>query len=86
VQVIDPTTLSGDRVVFGATVALCDIDTDEEKTFTIVGEVEADAARGLVSIHSPIARALLRKEVGDEVRIPGKGGPRTVEIVDVRFG
>ncbi len=86
IEVIDPSTLSGDRVVFGATVVLTDTDTDEEKTYQIVGEPEADATKGRISIQSPIARALLRKEVGDEVKVPGKDGPRTVEIVDIRFG
>ncbi|OGQ83133.1 MAG: transcription elongation factor GreA [Deltaproteobacteria bacterium RIFOXYA12_FULL_58_15] len=85
IEVIDPSTLSGDRVVFGATVVLADTDTDEEKTYQIVGEPEADATKGRISIQSPIARALLRKEVGDEVKVPGKDGPRTVEIIDIRF-
>jgi transcription elongation factor GreA len=85
VEVIDPTKLSGDRVVFGATVMIADIESDEERTFTIVGENETDVEKGRVSIQSPIARALLRKEVGDEARVPGRGGPRTVEIVDVKF-
>jgi transcription elongation factor GreA len=86
VEVIDPTKLSGDRVVFGATVQIADIDGDEERTYTILGENETDVERGVVSIQSPIARALVGKEVGDEVRVPGKGGPRMVEIVDVKFG
>jgi transcription elongation factor GreA len=85
VEVIDPTKLSGDRVVFGATVMIADIDSDEERTYTIVGENETDVEKGRISIQSPIARALLRKEVGDEARVPGRGGPRTVEIVDVKF-
>jgi transcription elongation factor GreA len=84
-NVIDPTKLSGDRVVFGARVLLADVETGDERTYQIVGEVEADADAGRISVGSPLARALIGKEVGDEVRIPGKGGPRTVEIVEVRF-
>lgn len=84
-QVIDPSTLSGDRVVFGARVLIMDIDSEEERTFEIVGEVEADVEEGRISVASPVARALIGKEVGDEVRIPGKGGPRLVEIADVTF-
>lgn len=84
-QVIDPSTLSGDRVVFGATVSLLDVESDGEVTYTIVGEYEADLAKGEISIVSPVARSLIGKEVGDEVKIPGKGGPRVVEITDVQF-
>ena len=84
-QVIDPTTLSGNRVVFGATVVLMDVETGEERTYKIVGECEADVENGLISVKSPLARALIRREVGDEVQIPSKGGPRTVEIVDIKF-
>ncbi|MBI5509846.1 MAG: transcription elongation factor GreA [Deltaproteobacteria bacterium] len=84
-QVIDPTKLSGDRVVFGAIVVLADCDTEEERVFQIVGEVEAEAERGLISVNSPVARSLIGKEVGDEVKVPGKGGPRLMEIVEVKF-
>ncbi len=85
-QVIDPSKLSGDRVVFGATVLLADVETEEERTFQIVGEVEADADKGLISVSSPVARALIGKEVGDEVKVPSKAGPRLMEVVEVRFG
>jgi transcription elongation factor GreA len=85
VDVIDPSKLSGDRVVFGATVVLTDVDTGSEQRFQIVGEVEANVESGRISVTSPMARALIGKEVGDEVRVPGKGGPRTVEIADVSF-
>ena len=85
-HVIDPTKLSGDRVVFGAKVVLADVDSDEKTTYQLVGEVEADVEHGRISVTSPVGRALVGKEVGDEVRIPGKGGPRTVEIVDIKFG
>lgn len=84
-QVIDPSKLSGDRVVFGATVVLADAESGQESTYRIVGEVEADAEQRRISVNSPVARALIGKEVGDEVRIPGKNGQRLVEITDVRF-
>ncbi|MBI3179895.1 MAG: transcription elongation factor GreA [Deltaproteobacteria bacterium] len=85
-QVIDPERLSGDKVVFGATVVLIDVETEEQRTYQIVGEVEADVGAGRISVGSPVARALIGKEVGDEARVPGRGGPRTVEISAVRFG
>lgn len=85
-NVIDTTRLSGSRVVFGATVVLVDTETDEERTFKILGETESDVEQGIINVSSPLARALIGKEIGDEVKIPGKGGPRTVEITDVRFG
>ena len=85
-NVIDPSKLAGDRVVFGAKVLLSDVDSGEEKSYQIVGEVEADVEGGRISVASPLARALIGKEVGDEVRVPGKNGSRTVEIVDVQFG
>ncbi len=85
-QVIDPSKQKGDRVVFGATVRLADIDSGEESAYQLVGEVEAEVEQGRISITSAVGRALVGKEVGDEARLPGKGGPRTVEIVDVSFG
>ncbi len=85
-HVIDPTKLSGDRVVFGATVVLADVESDGKTTYQLVGEVEADVEHGRISVTSAVGRALVGKEVGDEVRIPGKGGPRLVEIVDIKFG
>ena len=84
-NVIDPSKLSGDRVVFGATVILAEIDTGEERTYTIVGEVEANIETGHISVGSPMARALIGREVGDETKIPSKTGPKSVEIVNVRF-
>lgn len=84
-EVIDPTKLSGDRVVFGATVVIMEIESEEEITYQIVSDSEADLEIKRISIGSPLARALIGKEVGDETRIPGKGGPRMVEIVDVTF-
>jgi transcription elongation factor GreA len=84
-EVIDPSKLSGDRVVFGATVVLADVSTGDEQRFQIVGEIEASVESGRISVNSPLARALIGKEVGDEVRVPGKAGPRMVEIADVAF-
>ena len=84
-QVIDPTKLSGDRVVFGATVTIEEIDSGDERTYQIVGENETDIEAGKISVRSPLARALIGKEVGDETKIPSKGGPKMVEISEVEF-
>mgnify|MGYP003118812050 FL=1 len=84
-EVIDVSKLSGDSVKFGATVTLVDEDTDEEKTYKIVGDVEADAKAGKVSISSPIARALIGKTVGDTVEVSAPGGARSYEIIKVVF-
>ena len=84
-EVIDVSKLSGNRVKFGATVKLVDEDTDEEKTYQIVGEPEADVHSGRVSITSPIARALIGKGVGDTVEVHTPGGGKSYEIVGVRF-
>lgn len=84
-EVIDPATLSGDRVVFGATVTIYDYDADEESTYQIVGDDEADLKQGKISYNSPIARALIGKSVGDETTIRAPRGDRMVEIVDVEF-
>lgn len=84
-QVIDPTTLSGERVVFGATVTLECVETGAERVYRIVGEPEADVAKGWVSVKSPLARVLIGREVGDEVRLPGGKGPHLYEITDVQF-
>lgn len=84
-QVIDPSTLSGDRVKFGATVTIFDLDTDEEKTYKIVGNEEADIEEDKISYTSPIAKALIGKEVAAEVTIETPGGEKLVEIVDVEF-
>ena len=73
------------RVVFGATVHLEDMDDGSEVVFQIVGEPEADVGAGLISITSPIARALIGKEEGDEVDVAAPGGVRVLEIVTVRY-
>ncbi len=82
---IDPTKLSGERVVFGATVTIEEIDSGDTRTFQIVGETETDVENGKISVVSPLARALISKEIGDEAKIPGKSGPKMVEISDVEF-
>src|ERR687897_1485047 len=84
-EIIDISKLSGDRIKFGATVKLVDEDTEEEKTYQIVGEPEADVHSGRVSITSPIARALIGKGVGDTVEVHTPGGGKSYEIVGVRF-
>ena len=84
-EVIDITKLSGSKVQFGAKVHLSNVDTDEEQTFQIVGPEEADIKIGRLSVASPLARALLGHEVGDEVKVVMPAGPRTYEILDIRF-
>ncbi|MCR5855658.1 MULTISPECIES: transcription elongation factor GreA [Mesorhizobium] len=85
-DVIDVSKLSGDKVKFGATVDVVDEDTEEKKTYQIVGDMEADVKSGRISISSPIARALIGKEVGDTIEVNAPGGARGYEIVDLRFG
>ncbi len=84
-DIIDVTKLSGDRVVFGATVKLAESDSGVKAEYAIVGEVEADLKKGRISITSPIARGLIGREVGDTVKIRTPGGEREYEIVEVRF-
>lgn len=83
-EVIDPTKLSG-NIKFGATVELVDEDTDEEKTFQIVGEYEANIDAGLLNIQSPLAKALIGKDEGDSVEVKTPGGTRSYEILSVRY-
>lgn len=83
-EVIDPTTLSGDRVKFGATVTISDEDGDE-KTYTIVGDDEADLKQGRISISSPVARALIGRAVGDSAIVQSPKGRREVEVIDVQW-
>ena len=85
-EVIDITKLSGDRIMFGAVVKLVDEDTEEEKTYQIVGEPEADVHSGRVSVSSPIARALMGKTIGDTVEVSTPGGGKSYEVVGVQFG
>jgi transcription elongation factor GreA len=84
-EVIDPSTLSGKDVKFGATVTLADEETDEKATYQIVGEDEADIKDRRLSITSPLARALIGKKVGDSVEVNTPRGPRSYEIVRVKF-
>ncbi|WP_129576021.1 MULTISPECIES: transcription elongation factor GreA [Sorangium] len=84
-EVIDPSKLSGSKVQFGAKVKLANVDTDEEQSFQIVGPEEADLKLGRISIASPLARALLGHEVGEEVRVMMPAGPRTYEILEVSY-
>ena len=85
-QVIDVSSLNaGSRVVFGATVELADVDTDEQKSYQIVGDLEADIKLGLIAISSPVARALIGKNEGDSVTIEAPGGTREYEIVAVSY-
>ena len=84
-NVIDISRLSGEKVIFGATVTYVDIETDEEKTYQIVGEDEADLEKGKISYNSPIARALIGKTVGDSLIIPIPKGKVEVEITDLEF-
>ena len=84
-EIIDPASLSGERVVFGATVHLEDVDNDAEIVYQIVGDDEADPSQGRISISSPVSRALIGKEIGDEARVKTPGGIRCYEIMDVEF-
>lgn len=84
-EVIDVSKLKGDKIVFGATVTLIDADTEKESTYRIVGEDEADIAKGKVSNSSPIARALIGKAVGDEAEVAAPGGARVYEIASIEF-
>jgi transcription elongation factor GreA len=84
-DVIDVSKLSGSTVKFGATITLVDEDTDEERKFQIVGDHEADAKNGRISVSSPIARALIGKAKGDSVEVAAPGGARSYEILKVEF-
>jgi transcription elongation factor GreA len=84
-QVIDPTSMSGDVVRFGATVKIVNEDTDEESTYQIVGEDEANVKDGKISVTSPIARAMITKEVGDVFEVIAPGGSKGYEILEVDY-
>jgi len=85
-EVIDPSTLSGDTVKFGANVLLVDEDTEKEVTYQIVGTHEADIKQSRLSITSPLAKALIAKRVGDTVAVPAPGGDRSYEILKITYG
>jgi len=84
-QVIDPAKIKSETIGFGATVKLLDLDTDEEKTYALVGEPEAEVDRGRISIKTPIARALLGKREGDDVTINLPKGQREFEVMAVTY-
>jgi len=84
-DVIDPAKLDSSKVVFGATVDLEDLDTGEELQVQIVGPDEGDAKKGKISVHSPLARALIGKEVEDEAVVKAPGGTRSYEVKAIRF-
>ncbi len=83
-DVIDPASLSG-SIKFGATVRIVDEDTDEEKTYQIVGEPEADIENGKLNVKSPLARALIGKDEGDSVEVRTPGGEKSYEILNIDF-
>ncbi|MGN7438836.1 MAG: transcription elongation factor GreA [Alcanivorax sp.] len=84
-QVIDPTTMSGDTVKFGATVTIVDEETDEEETYQIVGDYESDMENGKLAISAPVARALIGKAEGDSVTVKTPRGAQDYEILSVEF-
>lgn len=84
-EIIDVSKLNGDTVKFGATASLLDEESEEKRTYQIVGEMEADVKKGLISITSPIARALIGKRVGEVVEVTTPSGPRSYEILKVDF-
>lgn len=85
-QVIDPKTITSEKIVFGATVTLSNLEDAEKVTYSIVGTDESDISKGFISIESPIARALIGKEEGDEVRVKTPKGIKAFEVVEVRYG
>jgi transcription elongation factor GreA len=85
-EVIDPASLSGDQVKFGANVRLVDEESERESSYQIVGMHEADIKQGRLSISSPLAKALIGKKVGDTVSVPAPGGDRSYEILSVSYG
>lgn len=84
-QVIDVSKLSGGQVKFGATVSVVDEDTEEEATYQVVGEHEADVKSGKISLTSPLARAMIGKEVGDVVEVNTPGGVKAYEILKIQW-
>lgn len=84
-NVVDTSKITHDHISFGATVKLLDLDTDEEKTYTLVGPEEADIKLNKISIHSPIGKALIRKELGDTVIVKAPAKTIEYEVLDIRF-
>ena len=85
-EVIDPASLSGDQIKFGAHIKLVDEETEKETSYQIVGVHEADIKLQRLSISSPLAKALIGKKVGDTISVPAPGGDRSYEVLDVRYG
>ena len=84
-EVIDPSSLSGNDIKFGANVLLVDVDTDEEASYQIVGDIESDFKKKKISISSPLAKALIGKTIGDEVEVNTPGGGKSYEIIKVSY-
>ena len=84
-QVIDAKVIDSDKVVFGATVTVYDVESENEATYRIVGEDEADIKQGLISINSPVAKALIGHRIDDEVQIRVPSGIRVYEIIDIKY-
>ncbi|MCI4625419.1 MAG: transcription elongation factor GreA [Candidatus Magnetoovum sp. WYHC-5] len=84
-QVIDPSKVNQNKIAFGATVNLCDVDTGEEKAYTLVGPEEANVKEGKISITSPVGKSLIGKEAGDEVIVNAPGKTFTYEVVSIKF-
>lgn len=84
-QVIDVTQIESDKVIFGATVTLFDVESENESTYRIVGEDEADIKKGLISINSPVAKALIGHKADDEVQIKVPSGIRMYEIINIKY-
>lgn len=84
-QIIDPTSMTGQIVKFGATVTVVDEDTDDEETYQLVGDYEADTEQGRLSISAPVARALIGKAIGDIVKVKTPKGLRSYEILNVKY-
>ncbi len=85
-EVIDPSSLSGDQIKFGAHIKLVDEETEKETSYQIVGVHEADIKLQRLSISSPLAKALIGKKAGDTISVPAPGGDRTYEVLEVRYG
>jgi len=84
-QIVDPSELEHARVSFGSTVVLCDLDTDEEVTYTIVGGCESNPSNGLISFNSPLAKQLLGREEGDDINAKLPGGVKKFEVLEVKY-
>ena len=84
-QVIDPTEMTGNIIRFGATVSVVDVDTDAENSYQIVGDYEADIEKNKISLSSPLAKALIGKEVGDVAEFKAPSGPKTFDIIEVKY-